>query len=129
MLRRPLIYVAGPYSAADTYEKAANVRKAMRYMAKLWKAGWAAISPHAWSVWMERDRTLEGMSWAEAFGFYLSGDFAIIKRCDAIFLVPGWENSKGSCAEYAFARWLGMPVFFGPKIPSPDEVQEVQDVC
>ncbi len=40
---------------------------------------------------------------------------AIVKRdvealleCDAIYMLPGWKNSKGAVAEVAVADWLGL---------------------
>lgn len=34
-----------------------------------------------------------------------------MRRCDAVILVPGWENSKGTREEKKEAERLGLPVF------------------
>lgn len=51
----------------------------------------------------------------------------IIKRdidelltCNAIFLLPGWENSTGARAEMSLARWAGMQVMLDPGTVVPD---------
>jgi hypothetical protein len=42
-------------------------------------------------------------------------DLSAIMQCDAIHLLPGWENSKGAKAERSVAEWLGLGIFeYGP---------------
>jgi hypothetical protein len=38
-------------------------------------------------------------------------DLAAILECDAIHLLPGWQESKGARAERAVAEWIGLGVF------------------
>jgi hypothetical protein len=37
-------------------------------------------------------------------------DVAIIFKCRAVAVLPGWEKSVGATAEVALARWLGLPI-------------------
>jgi hypothetical protein len=30
---------------------------------------------------------------------YVEGDCEILKRCDCVFMLPNWKNSRGSCLE------------------------------
>jgi hypothetical protein len=38
-------------------------------------------------------------------------DIAALLKCDAIHLLPGWQESKGARAERAVAEWIGLGVF------------------
>ncbi len=37
-------------------------------------------------------------------------DIAGLLTCDAIYMLPGWSDSKGATAERAVALWLGLEV-------------------
>ncbi|HBT65927.1 MAG TPA: hypothetical protein DEB10_14805 [Ruminococcaceae bacterium] len=34
----------------------------------------------------------------------------MLSRCDALWLCDGWQESKGCCMEYAFAKAKGIPI-------------------
>ena len=42
---------------------------------------------------------------------WLEGDLEMMKRCDAVLMVPGWEKSQGAMIEYKVAINRGLPVF------------------
>ena len=48
-----------------------------------------------------------GMPWA----WYLRRDLAALLGCDAVALLPGWQDSKGACLERHVAEQLGMPIY------------------
>lgn len=80
--------------------------------------GWDVISP------ADMDRAADGFNPAElpaehdwnqfpegvAFSDCVRRDLEAVIYCDAIYLLPGWERSKGARAEYAVAVWLGKEV-------------------
>lgn len=39
-------------------------------------------------------------------------DVAALKQCDAIYMLSGWEGSKGAKAEKALAEWIGLEVVY-----------------
>ena len=36
------------------------------------------------------------------------------ERGDAIYMLKGWQESKGACVEIALARYLGLAVLYAP---------------
>ena len=39
-------------------------------------------------------------------------DYALIAVCDAIFMLDGWQKSKGACAELSYAKSIGKKVMY-----------------
>ena len=43
--------------------------------------------------------------------YFLRSTLEMMRRCDAVLMVPGWRASKGAMAERDEAIKLGIPVF------------------
>lgn len=43
-------------------------------------------------------------------------DLEAIIACDAVAVLPNWEESKGAKAEVAVAQWLGKPIYLYPSM-------------
>jgi len=99
----PVVYVAGPYRADNNWEIEQNIRRAETLALEVWRAGGAAICPHA------NTRFYQG---AAPDDVWLDGDLAQLARCDAVLVVPNYGASKGTIAEIQFARERGIPVFY-----------------
>ena len=97
-----VVYVAGPYRGRDAWEVEQNIRRAEALALEAWRLGVAAICPHA------NTRYFQG---AAADEVWLTGDLAILDRCDAVLLTEDWERSSGTRAEVEHARRRGLPVF------------------
>jgi len=93
--REIVIYIAGPFRAENQWEVQKNIMRAEARALEFWREGFTVLCPHANSC------HFQGAAPDEAF---LSGDLEILRRCDAVFLIYGWQNSKGAYAEYIFAR-------------------------
>ena len=104
-----VIYLAGPYlPKSDKFGEALgqwreNVRQADAAGRALLRAGYAVIVPHKNTYGWDDE---PGMGWED----FLRMDEAIIYRCDAVVLLPRWEQSKGALREKAFAEAQGIPV-------------------
>jgi len=46
-------------------------------------------------------------------------DINALLACDAIYMLPGWENSAGAKAELHLARWAGLEILQDPMAKSP----------
>ena len=97
-----LVYLAGPFRGANTWEIEENVRRAERLALRVWQAGAACICPHA------NTRFYQG---AAPDRVWLDGDMEIVRRCDALMMTEDWERSRGATAERRLAIDCHMPVF------------------
>jgi hypothetical protein len=98
-----LIYVAGPYRATSKAGVTRNINHAKNEAKKLWVAGWSVICPHM------NTAHLDGVVPEDAF---LAGDIEILKRCDAIWMLLGWDKSLGARVEMELAKQIGLEVYY-----------------
>jgi hypothetical protein len=111
----PILYIAGPYSAPTKVERDLNIAVARNAALRAWENGWTAICPHLNTARFDDYIDLPNER-------YITGDLEIIHRLDpargdALYMLPGWQESTGALLEYerAFARklsiyWGAMPV-------------------
>lgn len=110
------IYVAGPMRGIK-YFNFPSFDMAKR---KLTIEGWEVVSPADLDreVGFDVKSLPEDYDWRDlgSIGFDLSKavdrDVDAIKKCQAIYMLDGWENSKGATAEKALAEWLGLEVLY-----------------
>jgi Domain of unknown function (DUF4406) len=98
-----LIYVAGPYRADGWHYVLENILEARKYARALWLKGWAVICPHTNTILMDGPEFPAKV--------FLDGDIEILKRCDAILMLPRWLESVGAMGEYNAARECGMTIY------------------
>jgi hypothetical protein len=89
-----LAYVAGPYRARTIVGIVVNILRARKVANKLWKMGYAVICPHSNSALFDGAAPVQN---------FLQGDLQMLKLCEVIVLVPGWERSSGTWDEVAYA--------------------------
>jgi len=91
------IYIAGPMTGIPEHNYPAFATAA----AHLRALGHDAVSP------AEINDGLEAEGWAAC----MRRDLAQLATCDAIWMLPGHERSRGATLELTIARALGMLVF------------------
>jgi hypothetical protein len=102
-----VVYVAGPYrDPRGEYWVGKNIELAGEYALEVWRRGAVAICPHKNSAFFG------GALHPMGEEVWLEGDLELLKRSDAIFMVPGWEGSYGALEELEFAKRLGMTALF-----------------
>jgi hypothetical protein len=98
-----LIFISGPYRAATVHGIVENIRRAETAAIKCWQMGYAVICPH------KNTALLDGVLPDEV---WLAGDIEMLSRCDAIYMMAGWEQSTGARAEHEFAIKMGMGIIY-----------------
>ena len=104
-----VVYIAGPYSGKTTEETAGHVAAAEEMAKKLLLAGYAPLIPHRINAtWQghEHFKDFTTHDWLERLCFPL------MKKCDAMVMLAGWECSIGAVIERQNAIELGIPVFY-----------------
>ena len=95
------IYISGPmtgianlnHEAFDAAEKELESR------------GYIVVEPHDLI-----QPQMDGESDSDYYGRCIQIDIAELEHCDGIFLLPGWQASKGALREYKRAIELGLEV-------------------
>lgn len=68
-------------------------------------------------------------TWAD----YLIRDLMLLKDCDALVMLPGWEDSKGAMTEHAFAHGIGIEIhYLRPMtecVLTKEQVQKIGEMC
>lgn len=97
-----VVYVAGPFRGPTQWDIQQNVRRAEALSLEVAKAGAMPLCPH---------KNTENFHGQLDDVFWLRGTVALLRRCDAMILVPGWEHSEGTIAEIHEADRRGIRVF------------------
>lgn len=129
------VYIAGPMTGYPRYNF-----PAFDYATFQWRdAGWQVVSPADLTrdYWREHygeefdpgstdPRIAAG---GDIYREFLRIDLREITRCDAVALLPGWEQSAGVAKELTVARALGLVLYdaqtFDP-LPEESALQEAQ---
>jgi len=103
-MKVPLIYVAGPFTAATPWEIEQNTRRAEDVGAEIVKLGGWPVIPHA------NTRYFHGMCDPQ---LAYDGTMRMLEGSDALVALPGWTKSNGATREVQVAECSMMvPVFY-----------------
>ena len=97
-----VVYIAGPYRGANAWIVEQNIQRAEALAFAVAELGCAVVCPHT------NSRNFDGTLTDE---YWLASTMEIMRRCDAVMLVEGWERSTGTQGEIAEALRLKIPVF------------------
>lgn len=81
--------------------------RARSWAIAVWRSGAVALCPHLNTYHFELDAGLPGET-------YYEGDLVLLGKCDAMFVIPGSETSKGVKLEREFCESQNIPVFDSP---------------
>jgi len=103
-----LIYIAGPYNAMTPVGIRKNIAKAEEAAIELWALGWSVICPHKNISGFEKYESTHDVD----YDTWLQGDLEQVRRCDAIFMLNGWEVSNGAIMERKEAMLYRIGIFY-----------------
>jgi hypothetical protein len=92
------IYLSGPMTGHPNM----NYPLFQRVAKELREAGFEVISP-------AENRGNEG-EWVD----YMKNSIRLLLHCNAIYMLRGWEDSKGATLEHEIAKDLGYQVIYQP---------------
>lgn len=92
-----LVYISGPISGIPDDNRAAFTR-AVEYLASI---GHDAINPLDIAATLPVD--------AE-YPDYIRADVLALLDCEALYVLPGWQSSRGACVEVMLAKALDMRI-------------------
>ena len=98
-----VIFISGPYRSTTEHGLYLNIERAREEALFVWKSGGVALCPHTNTAFFGGECPDE---------VWLSGDLELLYRCDAIYMIPGWEKSSGAKAELQFSMDHGKRVIF-----------------
>jgi len=117
------LYISGPFSLIpegydELHGTELNIIEASRYaLASVYK-GWAPFTPHKNTANFQHITDIDYQVWMNIC-------LAFVERCDAILMMPGWENSHGATMEKELAVALNKKVLMPNNIDDIESVEEV----
>jgi len=117
---KPIVYIAGPYTATTIDKRNANIEAASAAGRDLLAKGYVPIVPHANTAGWELDPRFKHVD-------FLEMDFVLLDRADCVCLVGDWQKSKGTLQEIDRANANGQPVYVG--VESVPPVEQFQQDC
>lgn len=110
-MKKLKIYIAGPMSGYPKLNWDAFFRKEQELIAD----GWEVVNPARMDQEIGLDpENFSGYDYEEAAG----RDIEALRKCDAIYLMAGFQHSKGACWERALAKRWKMKRYY--EIPRHD---------
>lgn len=100
------VYVAGAYSADNVLDVLKNIGRGEHYAAKIFVLGMAPFCP-----WHDKQFVTDNYDAEFTVKQFYDYSMVWLECSNAVFLVPGWEKSKGTIAECDRAHALGIPIF------------------
>lgn len=98
------VYVSGKMNGVSDY----NRWKFNNLSKRLEEAGFHAVNPIEIGDSIATPEEINATP--ELFERVLEADIAALRKCDAIFMLRGWETSEGARMELRVALEMGIPV-------------------
>lgn len=101
------IYVSGAYSANNVLDVLKNIGRGEKACAELFALGYAPFCP-----WHDKSYVTDNPDGVFTVEQFYRFSMAWLEVSDAMLVLPGYEESKGTLAEIEFAENNEIPVYF-----------------
>lgn len=101
------VYVAGPYSGPNIIECLQNIGRGEAMCAELFRRGLYPFCP-----WHDKDYVLRNWDTDFTVSQFYRYSMAWLEVSDAVLVLANSDHSKGTQAEIARAKELGIPVYW-----------------
>lgn len=91
------IYISGAITGTNDYMK-----RFAQAQVELMKLGYSVVNPTTVNAMLPKDTT-----WEE----YMKMSMTMLEMCDGIYMLDGWEKSKGANMELKKAMELGLKIY------------------
>ena len=128
LTRKPTIYVAGPMRGYDD----GNFPAFDRQTKQLTHQGWVVINPA--EKGREQGSPPNGHKTFDPSVDYDDQEFmrialerdmvSICRECTAIYMISGWENSRGAKSEWHCAKALGLDIYYEAPLPHERQIEK-----
>lgn len=112
-MKKPKIYIAGPMRGFLNF----NYPTFNDYAEKHRAAGWDVVNPVEIGAGYGTPEQINADP--ALLAAVVSAELHALEKCDAIFLLEGWNESVGAKQELAAALAAGLKVYVWPKIVIP----------
>ena len=98
------IYIAGPMAGKPDLNRA-EFDKAEQFIDQSSRYASIGFNPH---------QVARMLGWNERTPVTMIAHTLLLDlfNCDAIYMLRGWEQSKGATAEHAVAKWIGLEIIY-----------------
>jgi hypothetical protein len=111
--RPKVVFISGPCRAPTEWGVKQNIHAAELAAMHVWQLGGVALCQHANTAFF--GGACPDETW-------LAGDMELLRRCDAVYAMVDWRQSKGASAEVELAESMGLPVFSQGNVTSEREL-------
>lgn len=98
------IYIAGPMTGLQDLNRV-EFEKAFLTIRDKYSGLVEIVNPRGVADYLKWDQSTS-LSWIA--GVLMPE----LVQCDAIYMLRGWEQSKGATAEHAVAKWIGLELIY-----------------
>ena len=98
MKKKKKVYISGPITGTKDY----MAKFSMAHLS-LSKKGYSVVNPAMVNAMLPEDTTYDE---------YMAMSFAMLDMCDSVYMLDGWEKSKGAKMEFERAVKNGLNIIY-----------------